>query len=62
MRDTLGINGRQINVKCNENIFSYEIRNISKSVLENKKQSIYPGMSLVETLLNMKILDEWLND
>ena len=33
-----------------------------KSVLENKKESIYPGMSLVETLLNMKILDEWLND
>ena len=49
-------------MKCNANIFSYEIRNISKSVLENKKESIYPGMSLVETLLNMKILDEWLND
>jgi len=52
----------EINVKCNENIFSYEIENISKSVLENKKESIYPGMSLIETLLNMKILDEWLND
>jgi predicted dehydrogenase len=52
----------EINVKCNENIFSYEIGNISKSVLENKKETIYPGMSLVETLLNMKILDEWLND
>ena len=52
----------EINVKCNENIYSYEIRNISKSVLENKKESIYPGMSLIETLLNMKILDEWLND
>ena len=52
----------EINVKCNENIYSYEIRNISKSLLENKKESIYPGMSLVETLLNMKILDEWLND
>ena len=52
----------EINVECNENIYSYEIRNISKSVLENKKESIYPGMSLVETLLNMKILDEWLND
>ena len=52
----------EINVKCNKNIFSYEIENISKSALENKKESIYPGMSLVETLLNMKILDEWLND
>ena len=52
----------EINVKCNENIYSYEIENISKSVLENKKESIYPGMSLIETLLNMKILDEWLND
>ena len=42
--------------------FHTRLRNISKSVLENKKESIYPGMSLVETLLNMKILDEWLND
>ena len=49
-------------MKCNENIFSYEIENISKSVLENKKETIYPGMSLVETLLNMKILEDWLND
>ena len=49
-------------MRCYENIFSHGIENISKSVLENKKESIYPGMSLVETLLNMKILDEWLND
>ena len=57
-----GEKSHELNVKCNKNIYSYEIRNISKSVLENKKESIYPGMSLVETLLNMKILDEWLND
>ena len=52
----------EINVNCYENIFSHQIENISKSVLENKKEPIYPGMSLVETLMNMKILDEWLND
>ena len=49
-------------MNCYENIFSHQIENISKSVLENKKEPIYPGMSLVETLLNMKIIDEWLND
>ena len=52
----------EINVSCYENIFSHQIENISKSILENKTEPIYPGMSLVETLLNMKIIDEWLND
>ena len=36
--------------------------NISHSILMGKKETNYPGMSLSETLLNMKILEEWLND
>ena len=45
-----------------KNIFSYEIENISKSVLSGLKQTLYPGMKIEETLLNMKILDSWKND
>jgi predicted dehydrogenase len=52
----------EINIEANDNIFSYEIKNISHSILMGKKETNYPGMSLSETLLNMKILEEWLND
>ncbi len=54
--------GRQvINVKNNLNIYSYQIQNISKILLQNTFQPQYPGMSLKESLLNMKIIDEWQN-
>ena len=42
-------------------VFSYEIENISAAVLKNLKEVPYPGMSLEETLLNTKILEEWLH-
>jgi len=29
--------------------------------LENKKEPDFPGITVNETLENMKILDEWLN-
>jgi predicted dehydrogenase len=67
----LGINDIKIVLKdktyvikntLDKNIFSYEIENISKSVLSGLKQTLYPGMKIEETLLNMKILDSWKND
>ena len=42
-------------------IFSYEIENISDSISNNLKEVSSPGMSLEETLLNTKILEEWFN-
>ena len=52
----------KIEIKSCENIFAHEIENLSYSVLEDKKESNYPGMMLEETLLNMKILEKWIND
>ena len=52
----------KIQIKSYENIFAHEIENLSYSLLENKKESNYPGMSIKETLLNMKILEKWIND
>ena len=46
----------------NENIFSQEISNISKSILNGSNEVLYPGMQLEETLSNMKILDYWKNE
>ncbi len=42
-------------------VFSYEIENISDAILKNLKEVSAPGMSLEETLLNTKILEEWFN-
>ena len=44
-----------------KNIYSYQIEQISKNILDGRQTVTYPGMSLDETLLNMKIIDEWLN-
>ena len=52
----------KIAVKSYENIFTHEIENLSYSALEGKKESNYPGMRLEETLLNMKILEKWINE
>ena len=50
-----------INVKNDINIYSYQIQNISKSILNNVFTPQYPGINLRESLLNMKIIDEWVN-
>ena len=42
-------------------VFSYEIENISDAILNNLKEVSSPGMTLEETLLNTKILEEWSN-
>tara|TARA_X000000950_G_C13886724_1_gene649167 strand:- start:1565 stop:2593 length:1029 start_codon:yes stop_codon:yes gene_type:complete len=44
-----------------KNIYSYQIEQISKNILDGRKTVTYPGMNLDETLLNMKIIDKWLN-
>ena len=45
-----------------KNIYSYEIENISKYILDEKKQKTFPLMSIKETLINMKIIDNWKNN
>ena len=43
------------------NIFSHEINKLSQCILENKKNPDFPGLTMDDTLENMKILDSWLN-
>jgi len=50
-----------IETKNNKNIYSHQIQNISKNILNGFFQPQYPGMSFEETLLNMKKINEWLN-
>ena len=51
----------QIKVEARQNIFSYEIEQLSQSLIENKQKPNFPGMNLDDTIVNMKILEKWLN-
>ena len=56
-----GENKEIIEIECHNNIYTYEIDILSKCILENKKEPNFPGMTINETLENMRILDKWLN-
>ena len=45
----------------NKNIYSYQIENISQKLLDKKKISSFPSMTMEEIEINTKILDEWIN-
>jgi len=57
------VNGKRniIKKKMTNNIYSYQIENISKSIMENKNQTFFPGFNINDTLLNTEILEKWLN-
>ena len=50
-----------INIDCNENIYSYEIESISQSIINNQIKVNYPGLRIDDIILNMKIIDNWIN-
>ena len=52
---------KEINLKYNNDIYSYEISAISKNILEGKSNPDFPGISIHETIGITKILDRWLN-
>ena len=57
----LGENPQKIEINDSGNIFSHEINKLSQCILENKKNPDYPGLTIDDTLGNMKILDNWLS-
>ena len=56
-----GKNSEKIEIKSNKNIFSYEIDFLSQCILKNQLKPEFPGITLDDTVGNMKILDNWLN-
>ncbi len=56
-----GKNNYQINLDTRTNIFSYEIEQLSKCIIDNKQKPNFPGVNLDETMFNMKILEKWLD-
>lgn len=51
----------KLNFANNKNIYCYQIEHISNNLIQGLNKTSFPIMSLEETLLNMKIMDDWLN-
>ena len=51
----------KIDFRNNENIYSYQIQNISNQILNKKTTPNYPSMTLEEIEMNTKILSDWIN-
>ena len=45
-----------------KSVYFYQIEQISKNILSGRKKVLYPGMDFEETLFNMKIIDNWINE
>ncbi len=45
-----------------KNIYSLEIENISKNIIDNKYEASFPGMNKKEILLNTKLIYNWINE
>ena len=50
-----------ININSNENIYVYEIEDLSKCILDNKTEVDFPGLRIDDMVGNMKIIDKWLD-
>jgi len=51
----------RIDFRNNENIYTYQIQNISNQILKDKKTPCFPSMTLEEIEINTKILGDWIN-
>ena len=52
---------QKLSFEDNKNIYGYQIEEISKNLIQGLNKINLPIMSVEETLVNMKIIDDWLN-
>ena len=50
-----------IDIDAKKNIYAYEIESLSKSILDRKNKPDFPGLTIDNTIGNMKIIDKWIN-
>ena len=53
---------KEIETKSLKNIYSYQIENISKNIIDGHTESVFPACNIDESVLNSKIIHSWLND
>ena len=54
-------NKSDINFHNNDNIYSYQIKNISNQLLQEKTEPIFPSITMDEIETNTKLLNEWVS-
>ncbi len=52
----------EFNLGKKKNIYSYQIEKLSEDVINGKLHPNYPGMSIKDTIQNMKIIQNWKNE
>ena len=50
-----------IDISYDKNVYIMQIEEISNTIIKNKKEINFPGMTINETALNVKILEMWKN-
>ena len=52
---------KKISFESYKNNYSLEIEQISKDIIENKKEVSFPGFNIKDTLINTKLIENWVN-
>ena len=52
---------KKIGFESSKNNYSLEIEQISKDIIENKKEVSFPGFNIKDTLINTKLIENWVN-
>ena len=60
--EIVGKTNKILNFENQKNIYSLEIENISKDIIDNKIESSFPGINKKEILFNTKLINSWINE
>ena len=60
--EIVGKTNKILNFENQKNIYSLEIENISKDIIDNKNESSFPGINKKEILFNTKLINSWINE
>ena len=60
--EIVGKTNKILNFENQKNIYSLEIENISKDIIDNKSESSFPGINKKEILFNTKLINSWINE
>ena len=52
---------KKVKFKINENIYSYQISNISEQLIHKRTKPNFPSMDIEEIEINTKLLDQWMD-
>jgi len=59
--ELIGKINKKIKFESQKNNYSLEIEQISKDILQKKKEVSFPGTSKKDTLINTKLIENWIN-